>query len=263
MAEFYSRLGLNVSTYDLFRRNLSNLENDLAFYKELAEKTGGPVLELACGTGVVSWAMAEAGFHVAGLDLSESMLAIAEAKRETFPNDVADRVTFLRGDMTDFSLLDQYALIIVAFRSFQSILDPADQRKVLACIRSHLAPGGRCVIDLFDPRLDLLHPAERTGFEPETVKDPETGEVVSRCVIRHANDPLSQTFEEIWCFELADTNGNVIEQAEETLAMRWVYRQEMRYLFELAGLAVEAEYSDYLGSPPTYGKEQIWVVKKP
>ncbi len=45
--------------------------------------------------------------------------------------------------------------------------------------------------------------------------------------------------------------------------MSWIYRREMRYLFELTGFEVLAEYSDFAKSPPAYGKEQIWVARKP
>ena len=37
---------------------------------------------------------------------------------------------------------------------------------------------------------------------------------------------------------------------------------EMRYLFELTGFEVVAEYSDLFRSPPAYGKEQLWVLRK-
>ena len=46
------------------------------------------------------------------------------------------------------------------------------------------------------------------------------------------------------------------------MRMRWIYRNEMRYLLELCGFAVEAEYSDFFGSPPAYGKEQVWVARR-
>jgi hypothetical protein len=50
------------------------------------------------------------------------------------------------------------------------------------------------------------------------------------------------------------------EQSEWSL--RWATRQEMRYLFELTGFEVVAEYSDFFRSPPAYGNEQVWVLKK-
>jgi len=37
----------------------------------------------------------------------------------------------------------------------------------------------------------------------------------------------------------------------------------MRLLFELAGLEVVAEYGDFQGGPPAYGREQVWVLAVP
>ena len=56
-------------------------EGDVEFFVEEALRAGGPVLELGCGTGRVSWPVAEAGLDVVGLDLSPAMLRRAEAKR--------------------------------------------------------------------------------------------------------------------------------------------------------------------------------------
>ena len=44
--------------------------------------------------------------------------------------------------------------------------------------------------------------------------------------------------------------------------MRWTYRWEMRYLLELTGFEVVAEYGDFRGSPPAYGQEQVWVCRR-
>ncbi len=43
-------------------------------------------------------------------------------------------------------------------------------------------------------------------------------------------------------------------------AWRPTLRQEMAYLFELCGFQIVAQYSDFEGSPPAYGREQLWVV---
>ena len=49
---------------------------DVAFYVEMAQAAGGPVLEIGCGTGRVPIPTARAGFEIIGLDLSPSMLAV-------------------------------------------------------------------------------------------------------------------------------------------------------------------------------------------
>jgi hypothetical protein len=55
----------------------------------------------------------------------------------------------------------------------------------------------------------------------------------------------------------------VARHEEEMLSMRWTYRYEMRYLLELCGFDVQAEYSDFRRSPPAYGREHVWVARRP
>jgi ubiquinone/menaquinone biosynthesis C-methylase UbiE len=73
------------------------------------------VLELACGTGRITWPIARAGLEIVGLDLSPGMLRVAEAKRAREVDEVNARVRFAHGDMTDFSLPESFALAIMRF----------------------------------------------------------------------------------------------------------------------------------------------------
>ncbi|MEK7721577.1 MAG: class I SAM-dependent methyltransferase [Elusimicrobiota bacterium] len=51
------------------------LAHDITRYKEIATETGGPVLELCCGTGRVSIPLARAGFHITAVDISEGLIS--------------------------------------------------------------------------------------------------------------------------------------------------------------------------------------------
>jgi ubiquinone/menaquinone biosynthesis C-methylase UbiE len=56
------------------------MKGDIDFYIACAHEFGGPILELATGTGRVLWPIAAAGFEIAGLDISTAMLTQARAK---------------------------------------------------------------------------------------------------------------------------------------------------------------------------------------
>jgi ubiquinone/menaquinone biosynthesis C-methylase UbiE len=56
---------------------------DIPFYVEYAKKSGGPVLELGCGTGRALIPIAKAGIEIWGLDISKSMLEIAKKEVDT------------------------------------------------------------------------------------------------------------------------------------------------------------------------------------
>ena len=74
-------------------------------------------------------------------------------------------------------------------------------------------------------------------------------------------DEMHQIVEELWRETEFTPSGDPTRVEENWLALRWTYRWEMRYLLELCGFAVEAEYSDFRGSAPAYGREQIWVAR--
>jgi SAM-dependent methyltransferase len=265
---FYERDGLNVRTYDQrLQQDIvgTSVEGDVAYFIEEARRAAGPVLELGCGTGRVAWALAEAGVEVAGLELSQAMLDRAEAKRAMAPAEAAARAIFVHGDMADFELDRRFGLVIIPFRAFQALLDAADQRRCLAAIRRHLAASGRLIIDVFDPRFDLLPPGRVAPSSPDrgSAVDPASGRTVRIRVRSRDNDPMAQRLDEVWRFTELDPAGRPARHEDERLTMRWTFRAEMRYLLELCGYLIEAESSDFHRAPPAYGREQIWVARLP
>jgi SAM-dependent methyltransferase len=263
---FYDRDSLTTEIYDV-RTKIhiagSSVEGDIEFYLDQARRSGGPVLDIGCGTGRVGTALAEHGFEVVGLDLSEPMLRIAEEKRMRLPADVAHRLSFVRDDMSDFTLGKTFPLIITPFRSFQFMLTPAAQRAALASMRRHLRPDGVLILDLFDPRLDwcVAEPKAERPNQLATVRNPVTGHDVRIEVIERTPDPMRQVIDEIWRNTELDGAGNEIRSTIERLVLRWTLRSELRHLAELAGFEVEAEYGDFRGGPPAYAREQVWVLR--
>lgn len=266
---FYGLHGLNVETYDVLQQRHSDrgeihaLDGDVDFYVRHAVRSGGPVLELACGTGRVAWPIAEAGIEVTGIDRSEPMLDTARAKGADRPEETRRRAVFVHGDMTRFDLDRSFGLAVIAFRSFQSLLTPDDERSCLECIHRHLAPGGRLIIDNFDPLLQYCAPgADSPPITRDGVRHPVTNNKVEIGVLTRETDPFRQVLEERWRFREVDDSGAIVREEEETLRLRWIYRWEMRHLLELTRFEIEAEYSDFHGSAPAYGKEQVWVTRR-
>jgi SAM-dependent methyltransferase len=260
---FYEADSLHTEIYDALGPSLvmgSPVEGDTDFYRRLARETGGPILEVGCGTGRVAAALAGDGHEVVGVDLSGPMLRLAEQRREELSADVAARLSFHRADMRTLDLGRAFALIVTPARVFQFMLTSAAQREALAALRMHLRPEGRLVLDLFDPRLDLVVPtAEGTTRGGELIH-PTTGNRVTWEITARRPDPARQLIVEDWTFSEIDASGAVLRTATERLTLRWSLRSEMRLLFELVGFEVRAEYGDFRGAPPAYGREQVWVL---
>jgi SAM-dependent methyltransferase len=262
---FYEADSLHTEIYDVLGASLragAQLGDDVAFYRGLAADTGGPVLDVGCGTGRVAVALAADGHEVVGVDLSVPMLRLAEERRAALAGDVAARLSFSRADMLSLHLGRTFALVLTPARVFQFALTTDAQRQALAALRSHLRPAGRLVLDLFDPRLDFVVPSDDATPRGGEVVHPTTGNRVTWEVARRLPDPARQLIVEDWEFAEIGPSGAVLRTDTERLTLRWSLRSEMRLLLELAGLAVDGEYGDFDGGPPAYGREQVWVLSK-
>lgn len=259
----YARGGLSVELYDFMYPILGAGTAEMTFYLEQAAITGGPILELACGTGRVLWPLAEAGYEITGLDLNRSMLALAEAKAAERSPGVRARARFVESRMQEFELGTTFGLVFSTFRSFQGLLTVEDQRSCLRSAHRHLRPGGRLVLDLFDPQLDRLLP--RNPYAPRTFgsyRHPRTGNSVLWESVDHLNDPVEQILVEIWRWTEVDARGHVVRTEMEELRLRWTFRYELHHLLALCGFRLLHEYSDFQKSGPTYGQELIVACEK-
>jgi ubiquinone/menaquinone biosynthesis C-methylase UbiE len=253
---------LFVRSYDVFSRGEPpQVAGDRAFYARLAHEVGGRVLELACGTGRIAVVLAERGFDVTGVDISDGMLTIARRKAARCPPAVRNRLTFVHQDMTRLDLPGRFGLIFIPFRSFQHLLTADLQRQALNAIARHLEPNGLLALNLFDPRLDLL--LDTTPPPPEiSAIDPLTGHRFVAEVLRTRFDHLAQIRRDLWRYREMDAGRKVLDEDTREMALRWTYRYELRHLLELCGLAVEAEYCDFAGAAAAYGKELIVVARR-
>ena len=262
-AFYHSNLG--VRSYDLFNESADQngpVRGDIDFYVSCAREFGGPILELATGTGRVLWPIAAAGFEIVGVDISATMLTQARQKAARETSATRERVRFYQTDMTSFELGERFRLALVPFRAFHHLTLPDQQRRALSCINRSLLSGGYLVVDLLDPRLDYCVPGAPPPIAERKAKDLSTGHTVVRRVVERINDPVRQVFTEHFRIEEWDEQGRSLGSEETSWCFRWATRQEMRYLFELTGFEVVAEYSDFFRTLPAYGAEQLWVVRK-
>ncbi|HEX3041463.1 MAG TPA: class I SAM-dependent methyltransferase [Solirubrobacterales bacterium] len=109
---------------------------DLPFWEELAERQGGTVLELGCGTGRVALHLARRGYEVVGLDADAELLAVLDRRGAELP------VNTLHADARDFAL-DESTTLVLAPTHLLQLLDGAGARaESLHCIAAALRPGG-------------------------------------------------------------------------------------------------------------------------
>jgi SAM-dependent methyltransferase len=257
---FYEGATLHVRSYDSINNDARPvIRGDAPFYRDLARRSGGEVLEIGVGTGRVALQLVESGLQVTGLDASAAMLAIAAEKAGT--TGLAERLHLELADMRVFDLAAQrFGLVVVPFRGFQSLLTPDDQLAALACFRRHLRPDGILALHLFDPDFRFLLPGSKGPFDRQYGVDCQTGRRVEGVLETALFDHVMQVRRNLWRYRAFEADGAIAEEETLELSLRWTFRWEMRHLLRLAGFIVDAEFSDFARSAPLYGKEQIWVA---
>lgn len=120
---------------------------DLPLWEELAERQGGRVLELGCGTGRVALHLARRGHEVIGLDRDPELLAAlrersSDSRHSGVGRDSEALVEPLLADARDFELESSVALVLAPTHLLQLLAGPDQRAESLRCIAASLRPGG-------------------------------------------------------------------------------------------------------------------------
>jgi len=117
---------------------------DLALWEELAAEVDGPILDLGCGTGRVALHLARRGHATVGLDLDPELIAALAERAEGLP------LQALVGDAQCFELEQEVALALAPMQLAQLLPGSDDRVECLACVASHLRPGGRIALSIVE-----------------------------------------------------------------------------------------------------------------
>ena len=221
-------------------------DDDIDLYRSFAEATGGPVLELGCGSGRLLVPLAEAGYAITGVDRSGVMLArCADALKAT---DAANqrRVTLVRGEMADAQLpVRDYHLAFIALGTFHHLARLDERRATLAHLWAHVSPGAMLVIDLAQQETRRLAQVAELGqvVHIDTWSDQESGEMLTHTLAaRQGAEPATLTLTH-W-YENFRQGGPVTRTCVET-TLALITRAEIALLLEATGWHVRRTYGDH------------------
>ena len=236
---------------------------DLPFYLELAERSPGPILEIACGTGRVLLPIARMGKKIHGVDNSRPMLKILENSLAREQPEVREKVTLHEGDMRDFRLGAEFPLVIIPFRPMQHMHTVEDQVGALTSAAAHLSADGILAFDVFYPKFDVIN--ARMGeevMEFEWSPGADSTEVVRRYFRKESVDKINQIFYFTFIYRTLRAGELVLEETEAFKLSYFTYLH-LRALFLLAGLEPVAEYGSFAEAPLDNSAEQmIFLLRK-
>lgn len=135
----------SASVYDL--EQAANIK-DIKFFCAAAQKIGGPVLELGCGTGRLTIPLAEAGNEIVGLDISMTMISRFREKLRIQSQEIRERIRIMRGDIGHFCLKKKFPMAICSSNTLFLLESKAAIAESLNRAHKHLLPGGSLIIDV-------------------------------------------------------------------------------------------------------------------
>ncbi|SDN58225.1 Methyltransferase domain-containing protein [Paenibacillus sp. yr247] len=142
----------------------------------LGLKQGAEVLDLCCGMGRHSMALAEFGYEVTGVDLSEVLL------NEAVNLDNSKQVKWLHGDMRKVPLERQFDAVVNLFTSFGYFDNDEQNEKVLHEMYRLLKENGRFIIDFLNPGYVQEHLVPQSDRTEEDMLIRETRVIEDGCV---------------------------------------------------------------------------------
>ena len=221
------------SFYDPWSRSVTE---DVGFYVDQALTFGGPVVELAVGTGRIAVPIAEAGIPVIGVDSSPAMLDIARAAAESA--DVSELLELRLGDLREPPVAERVPLVICPFRSLLHMETEGEKLRALRAAKRLLDADGHFVFDVFSPSREDIDETDGRWLEREPG-------IFERADWDEAARTLS----------LSVRSGDVVT----SFGLHWLSSPEWLQLLEQASLAVDALYG-WFDRRPYQGEEDMIFV---
>ena len=208
----------------------------IEFYCDLAKSIGGPVLEIACGSGLVTLPIAAQGLEVTGVDLSRPMLEHARKKARSQQLNIR----WEEVDARSFDLGTQYEFIFLTGNAFQAFLWREDQEALLMTVKRHLAPHGIFAFETRNPSGHDLRDQPDAEFDQSYIS--VEGHQVS-VYFTQRYDPISQVM--YWTSFRRWKRGNRDHSRETHIACRFTHPQELEALLHYNGFQIVQQYGNW------------------
>lgn len=206
---------------------VEKLDANRSFYQSNLEGISGPILECACGTGLIWLPLLESGRDMYGFDISNSMLATLKKKADSHGLEITGRITVQ--EFETFRYDQRFAAIIIPTNTFSMLATQEAQIRTLENIYLHLAPGGILLLDIHLYGLrDLIQMAETIEGRWHTWTHPESGRPIRQRVVGRVNFDRQLVSDQ--CF--IEYGG---QKEDFPITSRYIFKEEFQLLLRLAG----------------------------
>ncbi|HOO96637.1 MAG TPA: class I SAM-dependent methyltransferase [Caldisericia bacterium] len=228
---------------------------ELEFWNTQAKEAGKDILELCAGTGRLTIPLAQSGFNMTGVDFTDSMLE--QGLKKTM--ELGLNIDWVKSDIRDFNLDKQFDMIFIPFNSMLHLQTNKDIVDTFKCVRNHLKPEGRFVIDIFNPSMEILarDPNQRFKHSRHEFFDPTKNAQV-KAFESGGYDRARQIKHVQFIYIYPDG-----EEHLESFDLRILYPVEIDTLLEYNGFKVVEKYGYFdMSSFVSDSPKQLIVCKK-
>jgi ubiquinone/menaquinone biosynthesis C-methylase UbiE len=238
---------------EFYDQEFANRVLEIAFFQKQARSLGGPVLEVACGTGRITLPIARTGIEITGLDISRPMLERARRKAEA--EHLA--ITWLEQDCRQINADQAFSLIFSATNAMQHLHDLDSINAFLISAKHALRPQGTLILDVFNPDPAKLARTIARRYHHKTILDATGREVRVEATSQYnsATQILGFTLFYVRSGELIRTKN---------VNMRCFFPEELMTLCRFNRLEIVQRYGDYDETPfNSNSPKQILFCRRP
>ncbi len=241
------------------------------------------VLDLACGTGRMTFPLADRGYDMIGIDGSADMLAEAEEKnaerRDRLYEDICARLgldpdgedtdaamaelaaipapLFLEQDMRSFELYGTVDATVSCLDSINYLCEDGDLLACLRCIYLYLAPGGLLVFDVNSP----YKFANTYGQNAYILEDGDAEGRAVFCGWQNAYEPETGLCR-FYLSLFSEGEDGRYTRSDEEQCERCYDEDALRNALDAAGFDICGFFADFDFSPITPETERWYIVAR-
>lgn len=245
-------------SYEQFAYLYDRLMNDVPYEKwvQLIKKAasdykvnGANLLDLACGTGELSIRLSQAGFQVTGIDLSEDMLSVAQAKTM----EAGEAIFYLEQDMSHLEGLPVFDLVCICCDSINYLQTEEEVIHTFKSVYEHLDERGLFIFDVHS-----LYKMNHLFINQTYAVNDEDLSLIWQC---YEGDYPNSVEHDLSFFQL-DEKSDMYRRYDELHFQRTYSVEQYREWLEQAGFTILKVKADFSDGPIEDNAERIFFYCK-
>jgi len=212
------------------------------------------VLDLACGTGSMTFELHSRGYDMIGADSSEDMLT--EALDKAYDKEISD-ILFLKQDMRSFELYGTVGAIVCCLDSVNYLTNVTDLEKCFACALNYLDPDGLFIFDVNTPyKFENIYGNNHYIFE-----DDDSSGSCAYCGWQNEYDRVSRLCNFYLTVFTEEEDGR-FSRRDETQTERCYTKEELSTSLKKCGFEILGFFGDFDFAEPRDDCQRWYIVAK-